>query len=96
MSYSSFIELRLWLRSVPGMNFVNGGKIKHIFMLLCTLGKFTEIFPVMTLPCLHMEILLKIILFINYYFETYVWNTQFILINVSRREYLILNSLILH
>lgn len=43
-------------------------------MLLYTLGKFTEIFPVMTLPSLQMEILLKIILFISYYFETDMWN----------------------
>lgn len=42
-----------------------------------------------------MEILLKITLFINYYFETGIWNQQIILINVSKREYLILDSLTL-
>lgn len=64
-------------------------------MLLYTLGKFTEIFPVMILPCLHMELLLKIILLINYSFETDIWNPQIILINFRKGEYLILDGLLL-
>lgn len=55
-----------------------GGKIKHIFMLLYTLGKFTGIFPVTTLSYPYMEILLKIILFINYFLKTDIWNINYI------------------